>query len=105
MYNSEHEVIFPTKSIPKLKGLRGSKWDDLVDSILAKDPESTEKMAFVLMLVKIVGCTGCNADSFRAMRGCTRCAQNGIKRYRGSDEDLLKLYETAKREVENFLVK
>ncbi|MAT44400.1 MAG: hypothetical protein CL609_18865 [Anaerolineaceae bacterium] len=105
MYNSENEVIFPAKAIPQLKGLRGPLWDNLVDEILTKDPESLEQLAFVMTVVRIVGCSGCNSDSFRAMRGCARCAQQGIKRFRGSDDDLVNLYEKAKKDVSAFLNK
>ncbi len=105
MYNSDNEVIFPTKAIPHLKGLRGPLWEALVDEILTKDPESLEQLAFVMTIVRLVGCAGCNSDSYRAMRGCTRCTQQAIKRYRGSDEDLVNLYEKAKLEVLAFLKK
>ncbi len=105
MYNLDQEVIFPAKAIPHLKGLRGPKWDELVDYVLGKEEESLEQLGFVLMVVRILGCSSCNSDSFRAMRGCTRCAQQGLKRYRGSDEELIKLYEKAKTEVETYLQK
>jgi hypothetical protein len=100
MYNSDTEVLFPVRAIPGLKGLRGEKWDQLIDFILTGANES-EKLAFVLMIVRLVGCSGCNADSFRAMRGCTKCAQQSIRRYRGEDIDLLKLFEKSKIEIEN----
>lgn len=99
MYNSDTEVLFPIRAIPGLKGLRGPKWDQLIDFILS-DASENEKLAFVLMIVRLVGCSGCNSDSFRAMRGCTKCAQQSIRRYRGEDVDLLKLFEKAKLEIE-----
>ena len=105
MYNSDQEVIFPAKTIPYLKGLRGPLWDELVDIVLGKDENSLEQLGFTLMVVRLLGCSSCNSDSFRAMRGCTRCAQQGIKRYRGSDEELIKLYEKSKKEVEIYLQK
>lgn len=105
MYNSDQEVIFPAKATPTLRGLRGPKWDELVDKVLETEADSLEQLGFVLMIVRILGCSGCNSDSFRAMRGCTRCAQQGIKRFRGSDEELVKLYEKAKTEVEVYLLK
>ena len=100
MYNSDTEVLFPVRAIPGLKGLRGPEWDQLIEFILS-DASENEKLAFVLMIVRLVGCSGCNADSFRAMRGCTKCAQQSIRRYRGEDTDLLKLYEKSKLEIEN----
>jgi hypothetical protein len=37
------------------------------------------------------------------MRGCTQCATQTIRRYRGSDEDLLENFLTAKEEIQRFL--
>ncbi len=101
MYNSETEVIFPLRAVPALKGLRGSDWDHLVELILSDHVSRTEQLAFMLMVVRLVGCSGCNSDSFRAMRGCTKCAQQSIKRFRGEDQDLIRLYEKTKQELLN----
>lgn len=100
MYNSDTEVLFPMRAIPGLKGLRGSKWDELIEFIL-NEANDEEKLAFVLTVVRLVGCSGCNADSFRAMRGCTKCAQQSIRRFRGDDLDLIKLFEKSKLEIVN----
>jgi hypothetical protein len=102
MYNSDTEVLFPVRAIPSLKGLRGLKWDELIDYILT-DANEQEKLAFVLTIVRLVGCASCNADSFKAMRGCTKCAQQSIRRFRGDDTDLLKLYERSKIDIENYI--
>lgn len=102
MYNSETEVIFPIHAIDNLKGLRGDVWDQLIERVLSTEVDSVEQLAFVLMVVKIVGCAGCNADSFRAMRGCVKCAQQSIRRFRGSDEDLVKQFQKAKQEIVSF---
>ncbi|OJX41346.1 MAG: hypothetical protein BGO78_01010 [Chloroflexi bacterium 44-23] len=101
MYNSDTEVIFPLRSVPFLRGLRGPQWDQLIDYILSDLASQQEQIAFILMIVRLVGCSGCNADSFRAMRGCTKCAQQSIKRYRGEDQDLINLYEKTKQEIQN----
>lgn len=101
MYNSETEVIFPLRAVPALKGLRGPEWDQLIEFILSDQISRTEQLAFVLMVVRLVGCSGCNSDSFRAMRGCTKCAQQSIKRFRGDDQDLVRLYEKTKQELLN----
>lgn len=100
MYNSDTEVLFPVRAIPSLKGLKGLKWDELIDYIL-KEGNEQEKLAFVLTIVRLAGCNSCNADSFKAMRGCTKCAQQSIRRFRGEDEDLIKLYEKSKIDIEN----
>ena len=71
----------------------------------APDAEETSQVAFSLMMVRLGGCAGCNADSFRAMRGCTHCAQLTIKRYKGSDEDLIQLFAVAHDDVNEYLSK
>jgi hypothetical protein len=101
MYNSDTEVLFPLRSIPELRGIRGPEWDKLIELILSDQVEEIEQLAFVLMIVRLVGCSGCNSDSFRAMRGCTKCVQQSIRRFRGEDQDLIKLYEKAKTEIAN----
>jgi hypothetical protein len=39
------------------------------------------------------------------MQGCTTCTKQALKRYRGSDEDLLAIYQAAKSEVEQHFQK
>ena len=99
MYNSDTEVLFPMRAIPDLRGIRGPEWDNLIDLVTADSALENDKLAFVLMIVRLVGCSGCNADSFRAMRGCTKCVQQSIRRFRGEDRDLIKLFEKAKIEL------
>jgi hypothetical protein len=56
-------------------------------------------LAFGLLMIRIDGCLSCHADSYRAMRGCTVCAQQSISRFKGSDEDLVRLWEVARLEI------
>jgi hypothetical protein len=57
------------------------------------------------MMVKMCGCVGCNADSFRAMRGCTQCARQSVRRNRGGDHELVEQHKGLLREVEAALQK
>jgi hypothetical protein len=92
MDNIDTEVLFPLRVIPQLVDLRGDDWQSLVESVLSCSDDSIEKIAFVLMMVRLGGCVTCNSNSFRAMRGCTDCAQRTIRRYRDDDSDLKKNY-------------
>lgn len=103
MYNSDTDLLFPTRIIPDLINLRGSSWKKLVESLLIKDKTNEEILAFVLLMVRINGCITCNSDSFRAMRGCTLCATQNIKRYKGTEETLLNQYSKSKHEIETYL--
>jgi hypothetical protein len=105
MYNSDTELLFPLRVIPALGDLRGSECQALLKRVSSSEASLVEQTGFVLMMVRIDGCVGCNADSFRAMKGCTLCARQNLKRYRGSDKDLLDLYEQTCKEVEAHLGK
>lgn len=99
MYNNDTELLFPSRVIEKLGDLRGPDWKALVDRVKDLPLDSLEHLAFVLMMTKLDGCSTCNSDSFRAMRGCTQCAILSVRRYRGSDADLLRQYARALKEI------
>jgi hypothetical protein len=103
MYNSDTEFIFPIRIIPTLGSLRGDPWRNLVKDVSSPKTDETSQMAFVYMMVKLNGCVTCNTDSFRAMRGCTQCAWQTIRRYRGNDEELLHQFDLARTEVNEYL--
>lgn len=105
MLNTDTEILFPIRVISTLRDLRGEQWQSLIDYLAAPGADETDLIAFSLMMVRLGGCAGCNADSFRAMRGCTHCARLSIKRFKGSDEDLLQLLRTAREDIIEFLSK
>jgi hypothetical protein len=105
MNNPDTELLFPMRVIPQLIDLREQVWKNLVESVVRLPDSETRKIAFSALMVKIAGCTGCNSDSYRAMRGCTQCARVTIKRYKGSDEDLLKLYQENLNEIALYIEK
>jgi hypothetical protein len=103
MYNPDTDLLFPPRVLPALRDLRGAAWQDLVTSVIDSGPDSSALMAFVLMMARMNNCGTCNADSYRAMNGCTVCAKQSLKRFHESDEMLAKLYELARGEVEQYL--
>jgi hypothetical protein len=105
MYNSDTEVLFPSRVIPQLRSLHGGAWQGIIDRITAADSVPIERYAFVLMMVRMCGCVGCNADSFRAMRGCTQCARQTVRRIRGGDREVMDQFQQMQREVEAHLQK
>jgi hypothetical protein len=44
----------------------------------------------------------CETDSYRAMRGCAMCAMQTLRRYKGTDQDLLTRYNQALAEVVTY---
>jgi hypothetical protein len=103
MHNNEVDLLFPARAIEPLRKLRGERWESLIDSLSDLDPENSARVAFVLFMVKLSGCTGCQSDSFRAMRGCVICSSNTIKRYKGSDQNLIDLYNDARRDIIEYM--
>ncbi len=105
MYNSDTELLFPMRIIPTLSTMRSQEWQQLITELTANPADKIGHLAFVLMMVKLGGCLGCNADSYRAMRGCTQCAKQTIRRFRGSDKDLIEQFNQSRREMTVYLSK
>ncbi len=101
MYTN-NELMFPPYVIPSLKKLRGPEWEALVDQVTPLSEYHDEAIAFMLMMVRLNGCVGCETDSFRAMRGCAACAQQTLRRFKGSDADLIGFYQQALADVRKF---
>ena len=105
MYNPDTEMIFPIRVIQELQSLRGKTWQSLVLSITEPPAVELEQLSFVLFMVRMAGCITCNSDAFRAMKGCTQCAMQSIRRYRGEDAELIQQYILAKEEIQNYLIR
>lgn len=103
MYQEDTEMLFPSRVIPSLKGLRGAGWKDLVEKVAKRPDGSDETLAFGLMMIRLNGCLTCHADSYRAMRGCTACAQQNVARFKETDGALVKLYHAAEKDVNRYL--
>lgn len=88
-----------------LHQLHGDGWRDLLDHIRSEDCPPLDLYAFVLMMVRMCGCTGCNSDSFRAMRGCTICAKQCVKRFRGGEREILDQFGLMKKEVATYMLR
>ncbi len=105
MYNSDTDVMFPPRVISHLRTLRGAEWQQLVDQVTEADDRLVERAAFTLMMVRMGGCQTCSIDSYRGMRGCSMCARQTIRRFRGSDHDLVTQFEQCRSEVLRFINK
>ncbi len=99
----DNELLFPAYVIPKLKDLRGPEWRRLVERVAKLPEEHPESLAFSLMMIRLDGCVNCETDSFKAMRGCALCAMQNIRRFKGTDRDLIKLYQNARDEIAEYL--
>jgi hypothetical protein len=92
---ADNEILFPHYAIPALRNLRGQKWRQLIDKIATKRETSIEVIALMSVMIELNGCLTCETDSYRAMRGCTACAKQTLRRFKGSDEELISAYESS----------
>ena len=101
---TKNEIMFPHHVISQLRGLRGAEWRELVDQVLAVPQSDEQSLAFVLMMVRLNGCLACETDSYRAMRGCDMCAVQTLRRFKGSDRELLRNYQQALEDVRQYMI-
>ena len=101
---ADNELLFPSHVINKLRFARGDEWRALVERIATLPETHEDRLAFSLMMIKLDGCLNCETDSYRAMRGCKACALQVLRRFKGSDQDLLRAYRKAQDEIERYLV-
>jgi len=93
------EFLFPPCVIPSLRDLRSEAWRSAVDEAAEGGDASVSEIAFVHVMVELNGCITCNADSFRAMRGCRQCSSRNLRRAHLDDADLAAMYARAKELV------
>ena len=103
MYNADTELLFPPRIISSLRSLRGATWKKLIDKVDKSSDTSPDKVGFVLFMVRLNGCTTCNADSFRAMHGCSQCSNQAIRRLKEADKILVNNYEAARQEIVEYM--
>jgi len=102
MYNPDTDLLFPPHAILHLSGERGAVWRDLVTAVGESGQDSLDQTAFILMMARMNVCGTCNSDSYRAMNGCILCTRQSLKRFHGSDADLVEMLQSAKTEVERY---
>ncbi|OQA44588.1 MAG: hypothetical protein BWY52_01597 [Chloroflexi bacterium ADurb.Bin325] len=97
------ELLFPPRLIPPLRDLRGPEWATLVQRIARLPEIEPDSLAFSLMMIRLDGCVKCHEGSFKYMRGCHLCATQTVMQFKGSDEDLVLLYQKARRDIDAYL--
>jgi hypothetical protein len=99
---TESDLFFPNSSIQNLRDLRGEVWQQLIDRLTPLPDEHEETIAFILMVAQLNKCFVCQTDSFRAMRGCLICLAQTLKRFSGTDEMLVEMYDCALESIRTF---
>ncbi|HSF81496.1 MAG TPA: hypothetical protein VLA49_09700 [Anaerolineales bacterium] len=103
MIEYEVNLLFPPRVIASLRDLRGEIWRMLVEKTVRQGPDALDQLSFVLMMARLVGCVTCHSGSHRSLRGCEACAQQAVRRFHGSDQELVELFEEASGEVQQHL--
>lgn len=99
------EILFPSSLISRLGDLRESKWQRLVKRVARLPEIHPDRLAFILMMIRLDGCLKCYNGSFKFMRGCELCARQTVMQFKESDDHLLRMYRRARRDIENHLRK
>lgn len=102
---TKNELLFSYYAIPALQNLRGEAWREMVDRVM-NVPEGHElSLALMLLMVRLNSCLTCETDSYRAMRGCEACAVQTLRRFKGTDAELLRQYQAALEDVRTHMRK
>jgi hypothetical protein len=101
----KYDLMFTPRLIPQLRNLRGADWAELIDHLAVLPETHPDALAFSMMMIKLGGCLPCEMDSYRAQRGCAVCARQTIISFKGTDKQLLKRYENAKKLVIEYTSK
>jgi hypothetical protein len=96
------DILFPPRLIASLRNLRGPEWAALVDQVTKLPETSPEVLAFSLMMIRLDGCVKCHEGSFKYMRGCQVCATQTVVQFKGTDADMLALYQKARRDIDAY---
>jgi len=100
---ADNELLFPTYVISSLQHSRGDEWSALVERVSNLPADNIETLAFSLLMIRVDGCLSCETDSYRAMRGCKACSKQSLRRFKGSDLELVAAYQKALEDVQQYL--
>lgn len=99
----DSEILFPPRCIPPLRNLRGERWAQFIDHLTQLPDDHEDVLGFSLLMIQLGSCLTCNMDSYRASLGCCTCARRTIAGFKGSDEELIQLFEEAREKVRAYL--
>ena len=99
---TDNALLFPEEAIPILKEHRGWQWQQLVQRMEELPAHHEERLAFMLFMMRLNGCMDCETDCYRAMRGCRACSLQSLRRYKGSDEELIASFEEALIDIQDY---
>ncbi len=99
----ESEILFPPRCITQLRDLRGPEWAELTDRVAALPDGHEDVLGFSLVMIRLASCLTCDLDSYRASLGCCTCARRTVAGFKGSDKEIIRMFEQAREEVRAYL--
>ncbi len=97
------EILFPHKSTSALASVRETKWRELARRVASLPEDHPDSLAFSLMIIRQCSCLDCNPDRYKALMGCSACAKRTVASYKGGDEQLIRFFQRARTEVDQYL--
>src|SRR5512141_215530 len=97
------EILFPHQSVSSLSSVRESKWRELAKRVAGLPEDHPDSLAFSLMMIRQCSCLDCNPDRYKALMGCAACAKRTVAGYKGADDALLRAFQKARTEVDEYL--
>ncbi len=101
--NVKSELFFPPELIGELSDIRDTEWKGLVDRISDYPDTHADSLAFALVIIQLSGCLSCGPGSFRHLKGCLACSRQAVGSFKGSDAELIQMFEDARQDVLKFL--
>lgn len=94
------EFLFAHWAVPKLKELRGPKWQALVERVASMPDTDPEALAFALTMIRVNGCATCNLHRYRERGGCAQCSRFVLTILnKESETALLTRFKAAQKEI------
>jgi hypothetical protein len=98
-----YELLFTPHLIAGLRDLRGEEWAKLIDYLYSLPETHPDALAFSLMMIRLGSCLNCEMDSYKAQRGCAICSRQTIVSFKGTDEELIRMYRQTQEEIESHI--
>lgn len=99
----KEEWLFPLSVTPALQGARGDQWRELTEHITSLDEDHVDSLAFGLMMIQLCGCATCQPGCYKLSLGCGTCAYRTVANIKGTDSQVLRRFQNARSQVEQFI--
>lgn len=74
-----------------------------MDRVSAVEEAHPDSLAFILMMIELGSCLPCNSKSYKFLQGCQVCSDRTIRCFKGSDDDLVSLFEKSLKRINEEL--